>query len=340
MDSGWIAFTVLMSLLVIGGLVFFTSSIWYPRAETGGNIFVVMMKTVINVIFNIVPISLFGFGIVADIIKTEVRASIPTLSAFFSLILLRLGFLLFGSTTFPLFASSGAETNTATYWCSLPGLEFLENPVFPGSVLSTTIIAFYYIWWAIGTPNQTVILAYMLFAYSASLFQFILGNCSSLYYPLPFLPFGPSSTVLIQTTLLGLIISGSVYGLISGIFRSLDPLANLRIPGFPIPGAPVPVTPGSGITCPEGKYFDTDTGQCWCNPGTSKSSDGVTCGSPPMRCGALAKWDDRKGQCVNNSSLSSGQNGPQQSGVPQEGEQTFVAELYKNGQLVTDSISK
>jgi hypothetical protein len=331
MEPGWIAFIVLVSVLLIGGLGFFTSSIWYPRVESGGNIFVIMGKTLANLVLNIVPISLFGFGIVADIIKTEVRASIPTLAAFFSLILLRIGFLT-QSATFPLFASSQAETNTATYWCSLPGLEFLENPVFPGSVLSTTIIAFYYIWWAINTPNQLVVVSYMMFAYAASLVQFTFGNCSSLYYPL-FSLFGPGSSVLLQTTLLGLVISGFVYGLVYGVSRTSDPLAGLRIPAFP--GTPVTPTISGNASCPVGTY---DDGSGNCIPPTPNTTCPVgqkffeadSIGPAGCRCpnGSLPI----NGGCPYNSS--------NQSGVPQQGEQTFVAELYKNGQLVTDSLSK
>jgi hypothetical protein len=331
-SPGWIAFYSLL------GLVVFASSIFYfyingylgrSSFESGQtSIYGEFFKGFSKVLLNILPISLFTFGIVSDMINLEMRRSIPTIAAFLTLFIARIATI--NSANFPLFAEQ-SQSNSNAYWCSLPGLEFFENPVFPSSMLSTTIIAFYYIWWSIGTPKAVLISAIMLFSWASTFVQFILGDCANIYYPIMY--FTGNFGILFQTTLLGLAISGFLYGLIWGVYRSLDPLVGLRIPGLPLSSS-TPIIFGNA-SCPSGTY-DDGSGNC-VGP------------SPNPTCPVGRKWFEADSigpagcRCPNGTLPDSSGSCPyasNQTGVPSGGDQTFVAELYKNGQLVTDSISK
>lgn len=338
---GWIAFWSLLGIIVSLGLLFYITKYTSQNgitAEPFTDLFGGLFGGLLRIVLNIIPIGLFSFGIVADIVKTELRASIPTIGTFITLILIRLISSIKSPSNFPLFDSQ-SESNSANFWCSLPGLEFLENPFFPSSILSTAIIGFYYIWWSLGTSKQTLILSYMSFAISSTLIQFKLGSCENLYYPI--IPLYNGVGVILQTLLLGLGISGFLYGLIWGVYRNLDPLQGLNVLG-----SSTPTTSPGKYSCP-GQNPPDKNGNC-CPVGTMPDSTGnCTSPSPNTTCPVGQKFFEADSvgpagcRCPNGSLPINGgcPYSSNQSGVAQEGEQTFVAELYKNGQLVTDSLS-
>jgi hypothetical protein len=334
MDSGWIAFTVLLSVLGVSIMLGLVKSYLFPVATVTQDAFTKMFGGVIGgflrMSLNVVPITLFTFGFASDLINQEMRMSIPSLSSFLLMILLRV------ATTvqqmrgsLPSFApASGADSSS--FFCTLPGLEFIENPWFPTSVLSTIVISFYYLFWAAHSGQKLPLIGAITgFAVAASTLQFTLGSCANLYVNL--IPSLRGFGVLLPTWIVGLVVAGITYGVVVSAYPTKNPLVN--VPG----GGPIQtnMSPlGKIIRCPVGSHK------------TGLDSNGnAICGTPPTACPLNTTWVDADwgiastDQCIGNSSLPSTHDDPLQSArtssAPSGGEQTFVAELYKNGQLVS-----
>jgi hypothetical protein len=271
-----------------------------------------------RVLINSIPISLFTFGIIADIIKQEFRASIPSITALLLLIVLRV---FSSSQNFPLFADQG-EANNSVFWCALPGFEFLENPWLPGSALATTIIIFYYLWWAIGTPYLPFVGAGVGIAFAAVCMQFIFGNCESYYIGFESWfgsLFSKGKGALLGASVIGILVSGLLWTIVHFAAPYKNPLQELYAFGNSnLSGGTKPIPNLPGVSCPDGQTYST----------------GDLSGSAGCRC------NNSKLPPINGRCYSAENPNQSQSGVVQEGEQTFVAELYKNGKLVTDSLSK
>jgi hypothetical protein len=344
MDTAGIIGWVLTALLL--GLVIFQ---YYSRSapSSTGNIFDGPLGLMVKSFFNIIPFGLFSFGIVSDMIFQEVKMSIPSYAVITVMIILR-ALTGFAQTAgwIPSSFSTPGPSDTNQLWCSLPGLEFLENAFVPSSVFSSMTVLFYYLWWAVNTGQHVQSIGITtLIVMSTTTVQFVLGKCTPLF--MNFLPGAGALGVLFPTWLLSMFVSGMVFSLVLGIDRSKNPLSNIPAPASsgssPCPngadnnGQCLGPNSGAGLLgqCPDG-YLPLDTNSCIQCASAFASVIGGKCVSndprytvpdPPVivnRSGAHkpipGKDADKK-----PSSLAS--------------EQTFVAELYKDGELVK-TISK
>jgi hypothetical protein len=223
---------------------------------------------------NILPVSIFLYGPVSDLIHNEVVSGIPAYTSFFFLLLIRI-ISIFFTRNLPTDSGTGQDI-----WCTLPGFEWLENPFFPSSVFTTIAISTYYMCWTIFTDSdkKSIILSGGFTAIALSLAQYAFGNCSSFYVPLG----GQGMWAnLLLSMFLGTIIGTALYS---------------------------------------AYWSDGSKNPFWGNP-QSKNGSATKNNNP-----------------ISTSNLVS--EVPNTSSAPSGDEQTFVAELYKNGQLVAENISK
>lgn len=253
-------------------------------------------------IVNIAPVSLLLFGPMVDLInRGQFVSSLPSVIIIGTLILGKLfDITKFGVSNY----TKTAGINETGIWCTLPGLEWLENKFFPSSLFTITLLLTYYTTWS-----------YRMYGFTTG---FIIFLCANFIFPLLLaamvFKFGPGCSdfyVYGTYSILLAIGLGLVFSIPIGSFLpvSFNPF-NFRIPGSEIAAIgttswdPTNPATGSGTT-----PWDP-TGQNLCQKGTV--------------------WDNSAKKCIPlTSSALSGQ------------EQTFVAELYKNGQLVSsESIGK
>jgi hypothetical protein len=337
MDSGWIAFITLAVAVTLTGFWFLWNKSPFTAVSPGGNTFSQVFGPTVGSFFqmliNLMPISLFTYGFVTDTIHQEVRGSIPSIAVLLSLLVGRVVTSIRGGLS--LFQDQ-SESNSSVFWCSLPGLEYLENPYFPSTLFSSLTIGMYYLWWALhgGSTNQQIIIGSIVaFSVASAFVQFTLGGCSNLYYALIPIKAGGMGVIL-QTVLVSALLSASLWGLIQGVYPEKNPLASLGIPqssgNKTCPGqnppdkngncCPIGTMPDSGgncsaptpnTTCPVGqKYFEAD----------STGPAGCRCpnGNLPVN-----------GSCPYSSN---------QSAAPSSSDQIVEARAYKNGVEVTQSI--
>lgn len=234
----------------------------------------------VTFVANVMPFAIIMYGFSGDLINQEFRLSIPSIAAVSSV-------LLFGIVSQIVAKGRGtdltAQDSSGKLWCSIPGLESAESPYFPTAIMSTCIIAAYYMCWAwsTGYKSSTPLLLSFTVVLVLQSITFVAGECLASYIP----PFGSSLLIFLIPVLLGLAI-GSISFAATGQRSNYNPF---NIP-LSSPAAAVP-------SCPDG--------------------------SAPVN-----------GACQYKG--GSGHSQPVQAGGD---ENTFVAELYKNGQLVTQSIS-
>jgi hypothetical protein len=219
---------------------------------------------------NVMPFALLVYGFSGDIVNQEYRLSVPSIAAIVSIFI----FGVFGQF---LATSKGTDLrpqdSSGKLWCSIPGLESIESPYFPTAIMSTTIIAFYYLCWTWHTNrNSAPLLLWFSAILCIQLATFMFGECLASYTA----PYNSTLLVILSPILVGIIIGAITF---AAAKSSQNP--------FNIPLA----------------------------------SPSAATGSP----GASA-----------DASAGGGHSQQVQGGGD---ENTFVAELYKNGQLVTDSIS-
>jgi hypothetical protein len=283
---------------------------------------------------NIIPAAVLLYGPISDIINREIVSGIPTYTSFFFLLLVRIMSLMF-TQNLPSDSGTGQDI-----WCTLPGFEWLENPFFPSSVFSTVLVSLYYIYWSgyTSTEKRLSVTAGGLTAIALSFAQFALGGCSSFYMSIA----GQGMWAnFVLATGLGAAISGMLYGgfvndgtknpFNAGSYTSGS--GSIPDPSPPSPPSPRPRPPGSRLygDCPDG-YQELNDSSC-------------------IKC-AAAYASVIDGKCVSNDPRYTPPNPPviipkprtrnpiqNTSSAPSGDEQTFVAELYKNGQLITE-ISK
>lgn len=257
----------------------------------------------ITFIANLLPFALLTYGFAGDFINQEYltpRLSAPSIGAFLAMLIVGLGGQAYAGTQG---VDISAQDTSGLLWCTIPGMENAESPWIPTAFISTATIAFYYLFWAWHTNR-----AYrgMLFGFLAVLFvqsmAFGLGGCSNSYMPL----FGNSVFNIFAAVLIGIITALITYlstSLAGGI--KYDPFPTSTTAG------------GAGGTG---------------GGGNSTGGFGTAC---PSNCVVVGE------NCVcDDNSPSRGPGHHRTSQAVQEGdENTFVAELYKNGQLVTDSIA-
>lgn len=353
MDSGWIAFTVLLSVLGIAIMLGLVKSYLFPVATVTQDAFTKLFGGILGgflrMSLNVVPITLFTFGFASDLINQEMRMSIPSIAAFLLMIVLR------ALTTvqqmrgaLPQFAPAGGDASQ--FFCTLPGLEFIENPWLPTSVLSTIIISFYYLFWAAHYGQKLALIGAITgFAVAASTLQFTLGSCANLYVNM--IPSLRGFGVLLPAWIVGLIVAGITYGVVVSVYPSKSPIAPGAAGSLVIPGGSQ-VIPGG--TCGPG-FTDDGTGNCIpvipgakCAPGFYDDGSGnCVAPTPNQTCPVGQKYfeADSRGpagcRCPDGTMPGSGGTCgfANQSSAPSGGEQTFVAELYRNGKLISSSLS-
>lgn len=262
-----------------------------------------------KLLLNIMPFSLFAYGFAGDLINQEIRLMVPSVAALISIILVSLGSRIF-ATNSGLDLSSSEASSTA--WCTLPGLEALESPYIPNAFLSTSIIAFYYVCWSAEKNfNQERIMVWLLGIIAIQFFSFgFLSNCTSYYRPL--FEGGNILFNLLATFAIGAIVGSMTFG----IAKSMD---YTRYNPFNIPA----VAAASG--CPDGGNVEFHTVNGVATPYCANTGNLAKCadGSVPI-----------DGKCPFKSAYG-GHSQPEQGGGDAN---TFTAELYKNGQLVTESL--
>jgi len=280
-----------------------------------------------------------------DVINSKgIVSSIPTSATLSTLLLGKLISMIWAPV--PYFDKLSSETSN--FWCTLPGFEFFENPFIPSSILTSTIIGFYYLFWASKNNQQIIQISSIAgLAIFGSVLPFVISNCSS-YYKTIF-GFGGAETIF-WSLLVGTIIAAITFGSSTASGMQNNPLYGFNLSG-PSPSGiggtgdcpngsmpndqggcdPVPGMSG-GTNCPDGTYYSANIGNG--NPGCVP----IPGQSGKVNCPTGSVFDpsanNGSGGCV-MSTYSSKQSGPVQAG-----EQTFVAELYKNGQVVTQSIGK
>jgi hypothetical protein len=272
----------------------------------GGNLLFLLLTFVVN----IAPISLLLFGPILDLINrpSQVITSLPSVLVFGTLIIGKLfDISRFGLSTY----AKTAGTNETGIWCTLPGLEWFENKFFPSSLFTVSLLLTYYTIWSL-----------RLYGFSGSSIAFL---CVNVFFPLTLavmlFKFGPGCSdfyVFGTSSILLAIGLGVVFSLLAGFLTpiSFNPFITMNSGGGGGGGGGTPIIPGSA-TCPAGQEYST----------------GDSSGSAGCRC-INSKLPPINGRCYS-------QENPNQSSAPSGQEQTFVAELYKNGQLVSsESIGK
>jgi hypothetical protein len=249
-----------------------------------------------------------------------VKLGVPSYGVLVALIFTRLlALVLPGYGVIPQFTSPPPSNDSSTFWCTLPGLESLENPFFPSSVFSAVTIIAYYLYWAkIGSRQYTFIGALLAFVLAGTTIGFTLGQCHPYYLNL--FPFMKSFGVLIPTYALSFLVAGIIF---SAVYtdQSKNPTIGMNVGG----GSASSGGSGSsggwggfGTTCPPGQL---KTERQFCIPCDSATSYVVG-----EKC--VSKGSD-------NPSVSSNQT-PADNGLGQ----LVEVKAYKNGVEVTDVLSK
>jgi hypothetical protein len=258
---------------------------------------------------NLMPLSLIAYGFAGDIINQDgFRLAIPSVAAVLSIFVVGVS-----SKVFAIRAGKqlSEQDTSGLVWCTIPGLEQVESPYFPTAFMSTMVIAFYYMCWSWSTPGKTAWPLAMMFSivYAVQFLAFMNGECSASYIP----PFGG---------ILGSILISSLIGATIGTIAWASTGKSIQYSPFNIP---LGSSAASGSTCLPGEttiangcrekfteHFSSDGKKIRCDPGYIESS----------------------GSCVEASTT-----GGHSQKVQDGDENTFVAELYRNGQLVTQSIA-
>jgi len=280
------------TLMLVALFFYLLSSGKYPdKFPTSLGYLFVIPKFLVNIL----PISFFIYGFVADMFKGEFKSSLPSVIALGCISLFKLADTFSSSGTAAL--PSGASLNDSGVWCTLPGLEFLENPWIPTSLFTFSLIIFYYALMAWETPSTGTLNLYLwgigAVGSAAIMTMNTQAGCSNYY-------------VWTFSSLLSLLLGAGLGSLSAWLVATTNPSLN-----------PFLTSSGSGDRGIAG------TGSTSWDP-TQPATGKVTC--PPNQVYLPAT-----GTCVKTP----------QSSPPTGDEQTFVAELYKNGQLIsTESIGK
>jgi hypothetical protein len=279
---------------------------------------------------NILPFTILIYGIAGDIInQTGVKLALPSIVALVSMAVIGLGTQLLGSYAGGLNLNS--EETYGSFWCTIPGLERLESPYMPTAFLATSTIAFYYLTWAWSTGIPSGRLGtFFGITFVLQLSSYLVGGCAQSYASIG----GPGGllNVLVPIGLgivLGSITAGGAIAGNKAHYNPFTPTMNGATGGS---GGAGGGGGGGGDmygSCPSGKQ-ETASGKC------------VTCPSSCTVFGEKCVCDDPSIQPpppntpTNKPGLVAGHSQPIQGGGD---ENTFVAELYKNGQLVTSTLA-
>jgi len=294
----------LTTIIVAGGVAF----IVYKYREMIPSGFFDIPGGMVTFVANVMPFALLVYGFSGDMVNQEFRLSIPSIAALSSVFI-------FGIIGQFLATKSGTDLSpqdsSGRLWCSIPGLESAESPYFPTAIMTTCIISLYYICWAWHTNSSSTLALFFYFSgiLTVQLATFVFGECFGSYTA----PYNSPVLVILIPIFLGSIIGIITFASSRGSQNPFNiPLAS--------PSAAAGTAGTSAGGCPPGT---TSAGQYRC---TSDS------GGPPVCENGFFM---NNGNCIRL--LTNGGHSQQVQGGGDEN--TFVAELYKNGQLVTDSIS-
>jgi hypothetical protein len=272
----------------------------------------------ITFIANLLPFALLTYGFAGDFINQEFRLSAPSIGAFLAMLIVGLGGQAYAGTQG---VDLSAQDTSGLLWCTIPGMENAESPWIPTAFISTATIAFYYLFWAWHTNRAYRGMIQGFFCVLVvQLIAFALGGCSASYIPLV-----GNGTINILLA----IVFGFATALITYLSTSLA--GGLKYDPFPTS------TTAGGAGGSGGGSGGNSTGGFGgygtaCPPGQQKT-ERQFCVSCPSTCVVVGE----KCVCDDNSPGRGPGRGTSQQ--VQDTENTFVAELYKNGQLVTDSIA-
>lgn len=321
MDSGWIAFSVLL-VVVIG---FYIKNAYYgtsPISSYPGNLNVLKY---ISPFINVVPVAILFSGIFSDIFHQEVKLGVPSYGVLVALGFAKILSLWLQSTgMISKFSDAAPSNDTSTFWCTIPGLEMLENPFFPSSIFSSiTILAYYLYWTNVGTLQYQYIGALLAFVLSGTFIGFSLGQCHPYYLNL--VPNAGSFGVLIPTVLLSFLCAGIIFGAVSAD-QSKNPTIGMNVSGGGSSGG----SPGSGGSGGSGSSGGFGGYGTKCPPGQEKTEKQFC-----IPCDIKTSYVVGE-KCVPKDSGVASNQTPADNGLGQ----LVEVKAYKNGVEVTDSLSK
>jgi len=255
------------TLIVLGGLGYiFKNGVSFSNGPL-----LAIFSGMCFAIASFAPFGLLMSGFISDVIYGHFQQSVISFAAVISIIVSKLAGRFFegGLDLSPVNTSTSLSESG---WCTIPGLEPLESPFLPMSILTTWIISIYYIifsatssgsvWTPIGFAAILVI----------QLIGFWIGGCTPSYYPIR----GSMFINIAITAAIGSAIGAGMYGLIKNHYPAFAPY----------------------------QAINSTTG--------GKFGSNAPLGNSPASATCSAEQGD---------------------------ENTFVAELYKNGQLVTEKIA-
>jgi hypothetical protein len=302
LDETWAI--VITVFATIAGLALI-SYLWTQFGKSDFNSFGrgVDATVIFTFLTNILPFSLLGYGFAADIIDQQFRRSLPSILA--------VGVSAIVGLVTQLYAGNqrvnlSVQETTGRVWCTIPGLESLESPYIPTSFIATGTIMSYYLYWMSRngrTDNWKMATTFAVILFF-QITTFFAGDCQQSYI-------GPAVNFLVSLGI-GAVTGGIAYGI-----AQVNPI---MFNPFDVPGA------ASGNLCEPGQTRVVNG----CQESFS-NREHMTSGKV-LHCDA--GFVEANGQCVKNDLSLGGHSKP-----VEEEENVFVAELYKNGQLVTDSIS-
>jgi hypothetical protein len=285
-EWGFAGAGIMAGLVMAGGVIYMSRQGTLSMGDSS------FMKY-FNIFVNFLPSALLWMGIPADlIISGRVKYSLPSIVALATIALSALGTRYFASQAI---GSLSTVNNESGMWCTIPGLEFAESPIFPQAFVVLGLIGTYYLSWQAHTGTSTIPLGTVfgvMLIIQLSTFA-LAGHCPNFYIPM-----GNILVNIIAALGVGAIVGAITFGftLLSG--DEYNPFIN---------------NPTNGAA-------QTNTG---------RNNSGA--GQQNKNCPPGQEWSGTRCHTVVGS-----------SGAVQGGgdENTFVAELYKNGQLVTEQIAK
>jgi len=279
-----------------------------------------MIVPYIQFISNIIPLAGILFGFAADIlVYHEFKASLPSFVCLAIVLVNAIASrVVFSMNNDSSLLSTQSVTNST--WCSIPGLEELESPYIPMIFTITSFMLTYYgAWNSIGASQDgvTTIIAVSCGVVLAQMASFgFISDCPKFFQPLTFYVKSPVWNILLAL-LIGSVVGGSTF--LATFYTDAarwNPISTRNSNSREM----------SGPTCKDGSTPDkTPSGRPGCKTQDSKCPDGST----PFK-------EDNVSYC--SPTVENFEN-PGHTEPVQEDEQTFVAEIYKNGQLVTESIA-
>lgn len=276
---------------------------------------------------NILPFVTLVSGIIIDIVNqnTGVKYSLPSIVAFSLMATIGIGSQLWGSYMGGLKLDS--EESYGSFWCTIPGLERLESPYIPTAFLATSLIYVYFLTWAANTGASARRIGTVFGIVLASqLASYYIGGCSQSYASIA----GPGGLLnvaipIVLGGIIGAITAGIAIAADKGHYNPFTPTSNDGTGGGGGGG-------GGGIygTCPSGKQETASGDKCvTCPSSCTVVGEKCVCNDPAIQ-------PPPPNTPTNKPGLLAGHSQPVQGGGD---ENTFVAELYKNGQLVTSTLA-